>query len=165
MQEALMQIQISYDQVSKDNPDVVAALVAKIRRGKSRDKDTDPSGWTWSYNWGVRVAAVSPREMVSGHLCVKPASAETRADEIMRNVTIWLKVTCRRAWAVMELADETAARALIREAYLDICAKQIEEEQRMAALTPVERQAEIERLVGELRKMGGFVDFRRSHLK
>ncbi len=156
-------IDIPYDVALTRHPKQVNACIDQVRAGKSKDRNTDPATWRWTYSWATRIEATTfERLLMEGPKDRSQMTAEQRtADEVMRSLPVWLmgtppnKRTCGRAdLESTYFPDEVRARILKNHE------EQVAVEQRMAGLTPEQRQAEFEAAVEELRKGGGLLELR-----
>lgn len=154
-------IDISYEVALARHPDQVNACIDQVRAGKSKDKNTDPVTWRWTYSWGTRVEATTLERLFrEGPKEWSKMNVDQRTvDQVMRSLPVWLmgtppnKRTCGRAdLEPTYMPDE------VREWIRKGVEEQFAEEQRVAALTPEQRQGELEEALTQLRKGKGFVE-------
>lgn len=154
-------IDIPYEVALTRHPDQVNACIDQVRAGKSKDKNTDPATWRWTYSWATRIEATTLERLFrEGPKDRTKMTAEQRtADEVMRSLPVWLmgtppnRRTCGRADLEPTYFPDEA-----RDRILKAFEEQVAEEQRMASLTDEQRQAEVEGLLKQLRKGTGFME-------
>lgn len=61
-----MNVEIDYATVLVRHPVEVQICVDKIRKGKSKKKDTDPATWKWTYDWSTKVEGFLLGDVFSG---------------------------------------------------------------------------------------------------
>jgi hypothetical protein len=97
-----MNTPISYDEALKRHPVQVAEIMAKHAKTRGKDKDVDPTHFTWEYSWGISIQGFSFADLLSG----KDQEPETRTlEERIGSVT--LMATKGRRWA----GNETPIKA------------------------------------------------------
>lgn len=72
-----MYLEITYEQASARHPELVAEIMDKLSKGKSREKGSPPESLTWGYYWGVTVQSFTLGQLLSG----KGPPVETRTLE------------------------------------------------------------------------------------
>jgi hypothetical protein len=83
---------ISYETALARHPAQVAEVMAKHAKTRGKDKDCDPTHFTWEYSWGVWGKSCSFVDILSGQ------EPETRTLE-ERLTSIALHATKGRRWA------------------------------------------------------------------
>jgi len=160
-------LNLSYEVALTRHPEQVAACVRDVRSGKAKTKDTDPATWTWQYSWATRIESFTFTQLLDGtsqkarqtwdSLTVE----EKVTDTVSRSLPVWLEghPPGKRTRGSSEL-DPTffpdEARANLRQQYEDENAEQ----QRMASLTPEQREEEFGAALAALRKGKGFLELR-----
>ena len=148
-----MERPISYTDVKRRFPVQVKEALADLRKGKSKDKDMPPKDMKWSFNWSLQVQGYSVKQLFDGTAQKDRRSddaktlAEKVADEVART---HFSIMCKagRGYGVsktpmgvpQEFVDEIRHRKMAAE----------EEKEKNAKLSPEERQAEIQKLLGQL---------------
>lgn len=154
-------LDIPYEVALTRHPEVVNACIDQVRAGKSKDKNTDPATWRWTYSWGTRVEATTLERLLrDGPKEWSKMNVDQRVkDQVMRSLPVWLmgtppnKRTCGRAdLEPTYMPDEV--QEWIRKGVTE----QFDEEQRVAGLSEEQRQEELEAMLRELRKGKGFVE-------
>ena len=144
---------VSYTQAKKRHPQAVKALMAKLAKGNSKEKGAKPSDLKWSYETCEAIGMTGGKKGLMGILQAGPRKPPTAAERLA-NTTTTLVGKIGRWWSreplggnppeVKTLLDKQEADDKVEQALID-------------AMTPEERQADLDRLVGELSGMGGFI--------
>lgn len=90
----MSKVTIPYETVLARHPAEVKAIMAKHGKTRGKDKDTDPTHFTWEYSWGVWGRSFSFADILAG----KGQEPETRTIE-ERLTGIALVCTKGRRWA------------------------------------------------------------------
>lgn len=143
-----MDVPVPYEVVVQRHHDEWKAIVIKVRKGKSKDKHTDPATWDWSYSWGTRIGLPDDYDgslVPFPKLVVKLTLDERVGDEVFRSKPVHLvgQPPSHRTRAYQTLAPDyfpPEAEKAIRNGHI----ARMKEEKRQAALTPEESAAEIE---------------------
>lgn len=151
-----MELETSYTEVKKRFPKQVAAAVAEIRKGKSRDKDMPEKEMRWVFDICVTIKATSFQDLLSGKAQDDEeredamTAEEAAKDEIKRtHVGIVAKAGRARGFAKLPKVPFEVARE-IRRRHKELKKEQEAEEKRQATLTPEQKQKEIEDLLAQL---------------
>ncbi len=136
---------LPYKDVLARYPDQVAEIVAKLRRGKSQHRNADPSTLEWVFFWGI---------IVDPQMVVDYAPIEDQVADRVRRSGVNLQATIGKWWGdssmipvppeLVSIHQKAAEDNLARKARVD-------------SMTPEERQAEIDKLVGQLSNKPGFM--------
>jgi len=160
-----MQIDITYKEAKKRYPVHVKEALARVAKSKNKYKHTHPELMHWCFDWCVRleggINGGDFLKMVAGEKPFpehkKPSSEDAEADDYFRRATITLAVrlgntTYTSAGKVTDQPKEIGD--FIRKSFRDDAA----EAARIAKLTPEEREAESNEILGQLRRSPGFVE-------
>jgi hypothetical protein len=120
----------------------------------------DPQDIKWGYFICVEVSGCSFQDVLdemSSNEPIQPKTLQERLDDIIPNVgcSLYGKYKRKSKYISLEVVPEK-----VIDYYRELFEKDIEEETRIASLTPEEHQKEIEGLLAELRKDPGFMEFR-----
>jgi len=158
-----VKLSISYEDAQKQYPTEVTACVASVRKGKSKDKDTDPSTWEWFFSWAESIEAMSFGSLLA--LRPKPAPNPTPEEQLQAVLPKILGLCLesvppnKRTRGVAALAKGFVP-AEVQAYLLDIYRQEAAEKARVAALTPEQRDEEMQAALAELRKGRGFMELR-----
>lgn len=50
-----MKVNTTYEIVKSSFPNEVQIIIEKLRKGKSKEKNSDPNELTWYFNWGIYI--------------------------------------------------------------------------------------------------------------
>lgn len=138
----------TYEQALSRHPAEVAEIVKGVRKGKARDKDTDPATWRWCYTWGTRIegggslAELLSEKLEPYHIKLSRMTLDERVtDEVRRSVPVALygRVPSGRTGGQEALPDfPPEVGALIRSRH----EADLKEVARVSALSPEEKEAE-----------------------
>lgn len=140
-----MQIRIKNSDAKKRHPKQYADIVAKLRKGKSKHKDENPSKLEWYYNWATQVKAFTFEEVLAG-----------AKDEEPSQHIVWLSAKIGKWWGSsgpVSLEEAIEVTDVIEQ---NIAAKKAEED-RINSLSEEERRKEVNDCLRELSKYPGFV--------
>jgi hypothetical protein len=132
-----MREQMTWEQAKTRHPNEVDQIVSRIRKGRSKFKDTDPTGWTWAYDWGSRAV-----HLTGNTLEERVESALSRC----KGLTYLVGQPNSRS----SLEAEPVSVEVLRSWATKCVQQDMDEKARVAAMTPKERQDEIDRLLGWL---------------
>jgi hypothetical protein len=130
-----MKIDISYDQVLLRYPEQAKEVIAIVRKGKSKNKDADPSSFSWYFDWMQSMDMTKPLEE---RLLIALYAKIGRSENGVR---------------IRNIPDE------ILNFYKEQDRIKEQERARYAALTPEQKQAEFENALAKLKSYGGFFIF------
>lgn len=82
-----MQIRIKNSDARKRHPNQYNDIVAKLRKGKSKHKDENPSKLEWYYNYAVQVRSYTFEEILNGG----------KDDDVIQH-HVWLSAKIGRWW-------------------------------------------------------------------
>lgn len=162
-----MKLPISYEEAQKQYPTEVAACVASVRKGKSKDKNTDPSTWRWFFSWGESIEAVSFGSLIRSAAMArhKPAANPTPEEKLAAVLPNILGMSLdgvppnKRTQGVASLTKGVVP-AEVQAYLLNIYKEEAAEKARVDSLTPEQKEAEMNAALAELRKGGGFMELR-----
>jgi hypothetical protein len=149
---------VLYEVALGRHPNEVAAIMAKLRHGKSRERLASPDTLEWYYECCLRVDGLSIQDIVSGKAAEKSAQEKTRAFEEQVADRIQRTGTCLHAkkgrWWAGELVPnppevEAMARREVRQ--------RIDEQAAYDALPPEEKERQFQECLRELSKDPGFM--------
>lgn len=160
-----MKVSISFEQAQSRYPDLVEKVLSDLRRGKSKEKNREASELAWSLEWEQHIKVMSFREMLesvgqpSDNFSDRYAVA-TRENvlEYLRDSILWGLFAQVGRWKGYVSSTSTTLPNEILDVYIQSYQEDINEKQRIAALTPEERQSEIQECLRKLRKSPGFVE-------
>jgi len=146
-----MKMSISYTEALTAYPKETAEAVAELRKSRSKHRKTDPSTLPWEFSWGVEVKAHSFADLLSG----KAQQDAVDRDKMSLNERVQDEV--KRTKVSIGVAGRYYAKLPdVPQPIVDGIVKgheaRIAEEQRIASLTPEQRQAEVN---DALRQLGG----------
>jgi hypothetical protein len=153
-----MFLEVPYKSLLQSHPGAVQEALGTLRKGKSRHKADPPESFTWGFSWCVTVEGFSFEDLLSGRVpAVVPEEApEERVRAYARRCSVCVQVRKGRAYAYSAQLPE------VPEAILDQYRVAIEveagENARVEALSPEEREREIQGLLSQLRKDPGFME-------
>jgi len=160
-----MKVTISHFTACERHPEAVERIVAKVRRGRSQLRDTEPASWEWFYEWATRGRGFTLKEVLNGTAQAarqkQPMTLnELVADEMERSKPICLvgALPRTRAHSVFDpdfCPPEVEAR--VRAGHVE----RLQENARVAGLSPGARQAEFDDALAHLRTQPGFVEIRK----
>jgi hypothetical protein len=58
---------ITYETALERHPVQVAEILKDLAKSRSKDRDLDPTHFTWTYNWGISVQGCSLADLLSGN--------------------------------------------------------------------------------------------------
>ena len=127
---------LPYEQALERHPEQVADVIRQVRKGRSKTKNTDPSTWTWSYTWCVEIHGCSIEDMFREAGREKPVlSLEERVDDLLRRSHVALSGHTRSS----DVSSE-----VLRDHYTRSVTEEMTEEARIAALSPAERDQQVQ---------------------
>jgi len=131
-----MKIDISYDQVLLRYPEQAKEVIAIVRKGKSKNKDADPSSFSWYFDFGLRLEPNKPiEELIDVSLNAKLGRSKGKAK------------------ILNDIPDE------VMDFYNQLKVEKDQEKLRYEQLTPEQKQAEFENALAKLKSYGGFFIF------
>ena len=131
---------LTYAEALADNPAVVAVVLKKIRKGRSKKKNDAPETFEWSYGLALLVNGLSLMDRLAGkkEYDADFTDAQKVADYVSR-CTTWLQANGHSCpIPVPDFVGEEKARQLIQEG---------DERRRFEALSVEDQQAEIAKLM------------------
>jgi hypothetical protein len=141
-------VNVPHETALKRHPSEVARIVAKVRSGKARDKDTDPATWQWRYVWGTRVEGYNIGQLLDGTAGkdakrrLAMTADERVADQVARSRPAWLEAATVRTQARANLPDDCFPPECVAWIRVGVEA-QVAEEARVASLTRAEKDADV----------------------
>lgn len=156
-----MKIDITFEQALERHPKAVEQVIKKLRSGKSKHKDDDPSTLNWHYSYGIAVQGYSFAEVLAGKpqedQSKEPDTAEGIVeDQLNRVAGLVLTADKGRWWAGgVQLGDYRPPE--MKEQFLKHAQEQLDEKNRVNQLTDEEREAELQECLAELSKSSGFM--------
>lgn len=159
-----MKLTILYEEVKARFPKEVDLILKKLRKSSSKEKNRSVEELTWEFTWAQRIKAFSFAEMITQQR--EKTFGEIYEVATRENVRIFLddsimwRVGARigRWVASGSPQDSRKAPDEIIDLYVKTFNDQIAERKRIAALTPEEKQAEVEAALKALRDQPGFVE-------
>jgi hypothetical protein len=150
---------VSYEEALKRHPVEVASIVKRLRKGKSKLRENDPASFTWEYSRcvvipnGRTLAEIFTEQNRRRAMTLEDLDAAV-ADEIKRSqCALYLRAPRVGIGEGVEAPPELEPQ--VREGF----ERQAREQARVDAMTPEQRQAEIESLLGQLGRDPGFMVF------
>jgi len=151
-----MRLPIGYRDAARRWPEAVEEIVAKLRKGKSAHRDADPASLDWSIEWCLQVRGYTFGEIINRD--VLPPTPEEKAEENVKNSTAWLSAKKGR-WSGQSNALKDLPQE-VKDEYARSAAEERKEKDRVEALTPEERDKEVQNAIKTLRKYPGFTAIR-----
>lgn len=157
-------VTLTYAEVEKRHPQELKRLIEQLRKSKSKQKDADPTGMTFEYNYAMRCEGFTGAQVLDHLSGVKPLPERKKFVTVEEKVADWMERAtpvnltgklgrwygCERVPNPPELEENFRLDA----------EREVAEEQRRASLTDEEREAETQEILRQLSGMGGFVGFR-----
>lgn len=149
---------LTYDEMLRRHPVEVTAMVAKIRKGKSKVRDEDPAKFEWVYDACVRIeGAGTLADILGGDAARREAkfdamSIDDKVADHLRRMSCGIVARLDRCVVRSDVVvpNPPEAEHNAREGYERLAA----EKARYAALTPAERDAELQEAVKALGSRG-----------
>ena len=149
-----MKLPLSYEDALAKHPDEVAEVIAQMRKSRSKFRNSDPSAWKWSYDWGERIegGAMSAADLFKPQKPKPVLSLEERVEDCLRRCEVNL---CGNGGYAPVSSD------VIREVTTKRYQDEIAEEHRVAGLSQEERDEETREALAFLRgpRNKGFMSF------
>ena len=154
-----MNIRIDYATALAEFPKETAEAINVLRKSRSKHKNANPATLKWDYGWGVQVTACSFKDLLNGS-----AQRERKARSAM-TVQERINDVVSRSFCTVSVAGHYHARLpepprAILKVITDGEIREMEEENRIEAMSDEERAAEVERLLNVLRGQPGFTEVR-----
>lgn len=133
---------VTYPEALAQHPADVALVVAQVRKTRSKFKHTDPSGWIWRYTWHT-----------SYRVC-HGADLDTRITERLRQtrVTLEAKPVSRGCFSSQDISGDVD---VVKAWAAEESQREISRGVALAARTPKERQADVDRVARTLQAAYG----------
>jgi hypothetical protein len=152
---------ITYEEALKRHPTEVALIVKRLRKGKSKLRENDPASFTWEYTRcvecpdGLTLAEIFSEQGDSRSRRRNTVTLEAAvADEISRShCALYLRAP--RVGIGERVSAPPELEPQVREGF----ERQAREQARVNAMSPKQRQAEIEGLLSQLGRDPGFMIF------
>ena len=152
-----MNLKISYEEVQKRYPVLADEIMAKLRSGKSKNKNAKPEDLDWSFDWCQRISGGCRFEdMIADIMKPKPPrpSIQERMAEVIPNLFVHLAASTGRWWGRTEQIP-------VPEEVLDSYRKSFEKDDaeylRFNAMPKKEQDREVNEAIAQLSKSPGFV--------
>ena len=159
-----MEIKLSYQEMKTNHPDLISVLVEKIRSSNSKDKNKSEKDYDFYYSYGVAIKGHSFGDMmIELREINKEKEPEKSFDKIMEeklNSVIGLSLTISAGRTKRYIALNDKPKLFVdkfSELYLKSAEEEKREDERIAKLTPEERNRETQEIINELSGMGGFI--------
>lgn len=151
-----MDIKMGYETLLARHPEAVEQAVAKLRKSRSKYRNADPATLSWRYSWGVVCKSYSAADLFNGKARAaderhRAMTIEERINDEARRSRVTLGVSTGYYSDPLEVVPPEIMNR-IRADYL----KEQEDEARVAALTPEQREKEVEGLLRQLQGPGFF---------
>jgi hypothetical protein len=153
-----MRLAITYQSALERYPKQVAEILAKLQSGKSREKGAKPEELDWHFDWCVRITgAYTFNEMIENiGKKEEPKSIDEQVKEYEQNCSVCLTATKGRWVGYSSLIP-------VPPEILESCRKGHEQQEadkkRFDALTPEQKNAEVNGLLKQLGRSKGFMAF------
>lgn len=152
-----MQIKITYDRAMEFCPVEAQQAIDRLRKSRSKFRNQDPSTLPWEFFWGVEGRAESIGDLLSGR------SAKREEAERKRSLEKRLEAHKRAIICSVCVKNYGAPlpRGTVPDEILNIelpcIIKEYEEEKRVEALTPEQRDEELRKLMQSMGMSPGFI--------
>jgi len=158
-----MRLETTYELAKERHPEQVEEIIATLRRSKSKQKNANPEDLNWYYDYCKAVKAHSFMEVIE--------NARTRAQEPPSNPCVEARVASmveglhfrlsasRKHWIGTAQLNEGFVPPELIAQFVERAEEERAEQERIDNLTPEERDAEVQELLGELRQDPGFMEF------
>lgn len=154
-------IEITYERAMEFCPTEAEQAIETLRRSRSKHRLADPRMLKWEFAWGTQVRAHSFRDLMSG---------KARADdEARRKLTLEERIADQASRTIVSVCVHSYGARLpivpdeIMSRIVNAQTESFAEEQRTAALSPEEREAEVKALLQKLSGTPGFVVVKARH--
>lgn len=143
-----------------EHKDHVDNIINKLRRGRSRHKDAEASELIWHYDYVTMINACSVNDLLAGNVTKIPDTVEERVAEELERVVVRLAASIGHWHGVSDQPLHSVPlpiRSLIHDKHVEMK----REEDRVAALSPEEREHETASILDRLRG-GSFIELKRK---
>jgi hypothetical protein len=147
---------ISYEEALKRHPTEVGMLIAKLRKGKSKERNAPVEDLRWHYECCVMVKGHSLGEMLAGKSLDDRAHLVTVEDQVadrVRNTRSTLQATLRRWRDTMPVPNPPEVGTQARASF----EKEFQERATYDGLSEKEKRRQLEDNIKEASKMPGFM--------
>lgn len=134
------------------------AVAECIKQAKAKGITTNPASWAWSLRWCVACRSTSFTDLCKPR-APKKNTVQSLQNELQKNVSALL--VAHPASRRFYFAPLTGCPVEILNHSLPAHKEQIREELRIKKMSPKQRQAEADVLIGQLSKQPGFLQVRR----
>jgi hypothetical protein len=147
------EIKTTYAEAMKFCPVEACAAIAKLQASKSKFRKTDPAALKWTFFWGYEIKCEGARDIFS-----------PRAARQERRLTLVEMIDKRKGQTFVSVCvkgyGESLPKGVIPAEILKMIVEgeteQYNEQVRSDALTPEQREVEVNNLLRQLGGMGGF---------
>lgn len=152
----MSEIKTTYAEAMKFCPVEACAAIAKLQASKSKFRKTDPATLKWTFFWGYEIKCEGIQDIFSGRAA--------RQAEKERRLTLVEMIDKRKGQTFVSVCvkgyGEPLPKGVIPDEILTVIVEgetgQYNEQVRSDALTPEQREAEVNNLLRQLGGMGGF---------
>jgi hypothetical protein len=159
-----MQVEISYEEAAARYPKQVAEIIANLRKGKSVQKNADPSALSYTLDWGERIQAYTFNDLMQGKetRSPEPNSFEQYWEGVKSRIpTISLRASIKRWWGWAD-THITEHPQEVHDFYRTAYEREQQETARYANLSPLQKRQELE---NALKNFSGVQVFLSSSIK
>lgn len=153
-------INLTYEEVEKRHPVELQKLIAKLRRSKGKQKDSDAYSITFEYGYAMRCEGFTGTDVLNHISGVKPLPTKTELKTVAEKVQDWMsRVTPVQLSAKIGRwcgSEKVPNPPELEKWFIECAEKEIAEKAKRDAMTPVEKEEHRQQLIRELSGMGGF---------
>lgn len=163
--EQLMYLKTTYENALAAYPDAVNSVMDKIRKGKSKCRHDAPDSFEWGYDWSVQIT----RGVYNIHQVLQIASGQRQHDpepegveakvaDIIPRISVCISAKKGRTTWLSAQRLPSVPPEIIAE-YRKRFEEEEVEQRRIDALTPEQKDAELQDALGQLSRSPGFAAF------
>jgi hypothetical protein len=142
-------VKLTYAEVKKRHPEELQKLVTQLRNSSSKHKDADASAMRFEYTYCIECS------LDRRYSATVSATVEDKVADLLSRISpVNLTGKIGRWYTSIRVPNPPELEVYVRE-----CAeKEVAERNRIDSLTDSERQAEVQKILKELRNLGAFYE-------
>lgn len=154
----------SYEKVFKAYPDLVAQVVAKLRRGRSKFKNADPSVLKWTYEYCYSIQCLTFKQVLGNLQNPPPPKPVQTVDEevadYLRSCTVWIQASKSSFWANSEKLPTDPPPSWLERVFRERCEAQRKKDAEFADMNQGTKDKHVQGLLAQLSGQPGFMALR-----